>query len=67
MTRHENFSIRESKPLLSPLELTKQLPLTDTQEEKVLKFREEIRLILDGQSHKKLLIVGPCQKIECAM
>jgi 3-deoxy-7-phosphoheptulonate synthase len=42
-----NTHIAASRVLLTPSEIKSKLPLTDSTEETILKFREEIQNILD--------------------
>jgi len=46
--------------LITPHELKSKLPLTDTAEKNVWISRKEIEHILDGQDHRKFIVVGPC-------
>jgi 3-deoxy-7-phosphoheptulonate synthase len=55
-----NTNIKNSHILLTPHELKTKLPLTKSAEHTVLKFREEIKRILDFQDSRKFLVVGPC-------
>ena len=55
-----NTNIKNSHVLLTPHELKTKLPLTPTAEHTVLKFREEIKHILNFQDSRKFIVVGPC-------
>jgi len=60
---HKNLfdtNIQNSRVLLTPEELKTKLPLTQSAEEAVLKFRQEIGHILDFQDRRKFIVVGPC-------
>ncbi|ARV62949.1 3-deoxy-7-phosphoheptulonate synthase [Nostocales cyanobacterium HT-58-2] len=46
--------------LLTPMEVKSQLPLTKSVEEKILRYRQEIKDILDFREQKKFIVVGPC-------
>jgi 3-deoxy-7-phosphoheptulonate synthase len=52
--------IERLEPLLSPRELIDELPLTEEHAETVLRGREQIHAILDGESDRLLVVVGPC-------
>ncbi|WP_107850331.1 3-deoxy-7-phosphoheptulonate synthase [Oceanimonas marisflavi] len=52
-----------SRPLAAlstPHQLAERYPLTETMAETVTSARAEIEAILTGQSHKLLVIIGPC-------
>jgi 3-deoxy-7-phosphoheptulonate synthase len=55
-----NTHIAASRVLLTPSEIKSKLPLTDSTEETILKFREEIQNILTFQDNRKFIVVGPC-------
>jgi 3-deoxy-7-phosphoheptulonate synthase len=52
--------IERLEPLLAPQGLLSELPLTDAQVEVVLRGREQIHAILDGEDDRLLVVVGPC-------
>ncbi|KST68961.1 3-deoxy-7-phosphoheptulonate synthase [Mastigocoleus testarum] len=54
-TNIENYHV-----LLTPEEVKSQLPLTDLARETVLKYRQEIRDILDLRDRRKFIVIGPC-------
>ncbi|MDJ0697072.1 3-deoxy-7-phosphoheptulonate synthase [Mastigocoleus sp. MO_188.B34] len=54
-TNIENYHV-----LLTPQEVKSQLPLTDLAKETVLKYRQEIRDILDLRDRRKFIVIGPC-------
>ncbi|MDJ0773293.1 MAG: 3-deoxy-7-phosphoheptulonate synthase [Mastigocoleus sp. MO_167.B18] len=54
-TNIENYHV-----LLTPQEVKSQLPLTDLAKETVLKYRQEIRDILDLKDRRKFIVIGPC-------
>lgn len=54
------FSTTRSEPLVSPLELCKELPATIAQTQFVEQCRQQIIHILDGTDNRLLLIMGPC-------
>jgi len=55
-----NANIENSHVLLTPNEVKSRLPLSETAEQSVLRFRQEIRNILDFQDNRKFIVVGPC-------
>ena len=50
----------QSKPLLTPEELTRELPLSAEGKEFVEESRRTIAEILEGKDKRKLIIAGPC-------
>lgn len=54
-TNIENYHV-----LLTPQEVKSQLPLTQLAKENVLKYRQEIRDILDLRDRRKFIVIGPC-------
>ena len=54
-TNIENYHV-----LLTPKEVKSQLPLTGLARETVLKYRQEIRDILDLRDRRKFIVIGPC-------
>jgi len=52
--------IARLEPLVSPRELLEELPLTDAHAAVVLRGREQIHAILDGEDDRLLVVVGPC-------
>ena len=59
MQRTFDQHIKGYHPIVSPKELMGQLPLGRGRKT-VLDARHEIEQILEGESNKKLLVVGPC-------
>lgn len=55
-----NTHIENSHTLITPDEIKSKLPLTDLAEKNVWISRKEIEHILDGQDHRKFIVVGPC-------
>lgn len=49
-----------TKQILSPEEIKKQLPLTQTLEQQIKTHREEIKNIINNTDKRKLIIIGPC-------
>ena len=56
----ENQNIKTYTELISPDKLVEQLPSNKTIETSVMNTRNEISDIINGRSHKKLFIIGPC-------
>jgi len=52
--------IERLEALLSPRGLLEELPLTDEHVAVVLRAREQIHAILDGEDDRLLVVVGPC-------
>jgi 3-deoxy-7-phosphoheptulonate synthase len=52
--------IERLEPLIAPQGLLSELPLTEAQVEVVLRGREQIHAILDGEDDRLLVVVGPC-------
>jgi 3-deoxy-7-phosphoheptulonate synthase len=52
--------IERLEPLVSPRRLLEELPLTDAHAAVVLRGREQIHAILDGDDDRLLVVVGPC-------
>ena len=55
-----NTNINHEQIILTPNKLKSRLPLTKLAEQTVLKYREEIKHILDFQDSRKMIVVGPC-------
>ncbi|NJL09931.1 MAG: 3-deoxy-7-phosphoheptulonate synthase [Calothrix sp. SM1_7_51] len=55
-----NTNIKNYHILLTPDELKAKLPLTSAAEHTVLKYRQEIKHILNFQDSRKFIVVGPC-------
>ena len=59
-TQVANLHIGEFAPLLSPLELKEQLPLSQPVIRTVAEARATIRRILRGEDRRQLVVIGPC-------
>ncbi|XQW86732.1 3-deoxy-7-phosphoheptulonate synthase [Thalassotalea piscium] len=46
--------------LVTPAELAKQIPLTDETANFIIKSREEIEAIINGDDDRLLVVIGPC-------
>jgi 3-deoxy-7-phosphoheptulonate synthase len=60
MERTDNLYIRELKPLVTPADLKRELPLSDACASVVSEGRRIIQDILVGDDPRPLVIVGPC-------
>ena len=49
-----------SQPLITPVELINEMPITPEVERAVLSGREQVRKILNGEDSRLLVIAGPC-------
>ena len=56
----DDVNVKSIQPLVTPAELKAELPLTETAYQTVLKGRETIRNILDGQDKRLFVVIGPC-------
>ena len=56
----ENQNIQSYTELITPDKLAEKLPSNKTMETCVMNTRKEISDIINGRSHKKLFIIGPC-------
>ncbi len=60
LSQVSNVRVREMHPLLNPAELIAQQPGSKAAYETVLKTRQTVHTILQGQDHRPIVIVGPC-------
>ncbi len=56
----ENLNIQSQEPLITPLELKREIPITDRAGETVARGREAVQAILDGTDKRIFVVVGPC-------
>jgi len=56
----DNLRIRETKVVLAPVQLEKELPLTEFAAQTAAHSRQIIHNILQGEDDRLLVIVGPC-------
>ena len=56
----DDVNVQSIQPLVTPAELKKELPLTESAYQIVLKGRETIRNILDGSDKRLFVVIGPC-------
>src|SRR5882757_8344218 len=52
--------IEEVVPLVPPIEILEELPLSDAQEQAVLDHRADVKRVLDRDDDRLLVVVGPC-------
>ena len=55
-----DLHVVETCPLLAPVEVKAELPITNTIAKVVSEARARIRNILSGSDHRLLVVVGPC-------
>ncbi len=60
MRETKDLRIVDTTALLSPNDVTQELPLSDHAADVVYRARQEIQAVLEGRDPRKLLIVGPC-------
>ena len=60
MRETKDLRIVDTTALLSPDEVTRELPLSDSAADLVFKARQEIQDVLAGRDARQLVIVGPC-------
>lgn len=58
--RVEDLNIESIVPLVTPAELKKEMPITETAVATVQKSRQVIRDILDRKDHRLFMVIGPC-------
>ncbi len=56
----DDVNVKSIQPLVTPAELKKELPLTETAYQTVLQGRETVRNILDGNDKRLFVVIGPC-------
>jgi 3-deoxy-7-phosphoheptulonate synthase len=60
MRETKDLRIVDTTALLSPDDVTRELPLSDRAADVVFRARQEIQALLEGRDRRKLVIVGPC-------
>jgi 3-deoxy-7-phosphoheptulonate synthase len=55
-----DLRIRATQPLLAPAALEAELPLPDAGAELIARSRREVAAIINGESDRLLVVVGPC-------
>ncbi|MCQ4347386.1 3-deoxy-7-phosphoheptulonate synthase [Pseudomonas stutzeri] len=56
----DDLNIASNEALITPEQLKKELPLTETARRTVSDGRQVVRDILDGKDHRLFVVVGPC-------
>ncbi len=56
----DDINVASFKPLITPDEIRKEIPLPPTSVDTVVRSREDIANILLGKDRRKIVIVGPC-------
>ncbi|MGB3291994.1 MAG: 3-deoxy-7-phosphoheptulonate synthase [Phormidesmis sp.] len=60
MYKTQDLHVVENRPLLPPIQLLEQLPLTETAAALVTQTRDHIRNIMHNEDRRLLVVVGPC-------
>jgi 3-deoxy-7-phosphoheptulonate synthase len=60
LTPTENLNVAEARPILTPRQLSLDLPMSADAWRTVVEGRQSIRRILSGQDPRLLVVVGPC-------
>jgi 3-deoxy-7-phosphoheptulonate synthase len=55
-----NVHVKSARALIAPVELIRELPLSERGAETVATGREEVSRIIAGQDRRLLVVVGPC-------
>jgi 3-deoxy-7-phosphoheptulonate synthase len=55
-----NVHVKSARALISPVDLMKELPLSDAAVETVATAREEVCRVISGEDRRLVVIVGPC-------
>ncbi|MCV2402996.1 3-deoxy-7-phosphoheptulonate synthase [Marinomonas sp. C2222] len=58
--RLEDLNIASFSSLVTPTELKKELPISETVSNHVSASREVIKNIMDGKDHRLAIVIGPC-------
>ena len=56
----DDINIQSIQPLVTPAQLKEELPLSEQAYQTVLKGRDTIRKILDGEDKRLFVVIGPC-------
>jgi len=56
----ENLNVSSQEILITPAEIKRRLPVTETAARVVAQGRQSVQNILDGKDHRLLIVVGPC-------
>ena len=60
MRETKDLRIVDTTALLSPNDVTQELPLSDRAADVVYRARQDIQAVLEGRDPRQLVIVGPC-------
>src|SRR5262245_2297434 len=60
MRQTNNLHVVDTIPLITPMQLKAEIPMTERAAETVATTRDAIRDILQGKDHRLLAVVGPC-------
>ncbi|MBF0276972.1 MAG: 3-deoxy-7-phosphoheptulonate synthase [SAR324 cluster bacterium] len=60
MLQTNDLNVTKTIPLVSPQELKREMPMTETAVQTVIDARSIIQNILDGKDKRLLMVVGPC-------
>lgn len=60
MAELEDVRIRDCRPVLSPLELKRRHPAADAVRATVLRARDAIRAVFNGEDDRLIVVAGPC-------
>ena len=56
----DDLNVASNETLITPDQLKREIPLSDTALQTVTRGREVIRNILDGKDHRLFVVIGPC-------
>src|SRR5690606_18991553 len=56
----ENLNIESQEPLITPMALKREIPMTEKAAQTVVQGREAIQAILDGTDPRIFVVIGPC-------
>jgi 3-deoxy-7-phosphoheptulonate synthase len=59
-TRLEDLNIASFTSLVTPSQLKKELPVSETVSSHVAESRDIIKNIMDGKDHRLAIVIGPC-------
>ncbi len=60
MQNTSNLNVKGTEPLITPADLLKKRPMTDSANDTVVTGRQTVQDILDGKDTRLLCVVGPC-------
>ncbi|BAU74779.1 3-deoxy-7-phosphoheptulonate synthase [Metapseudomonas furukawaii] len=56
----DDLNVASNETLITPEQLKREIPLTETARHTVAEGRQVVRNILDGKDHRLFVVVGPC-------